>query len=280
VSVTGIYLDTLQTQNGCDSIVRLQLEVLAVSINNQTIQLCEGDYFLFEGDTIRSAGQYQKVLQAFNGCDSILRLEVVSRPVHITERRLVVCDEYVWPENGNTYTQSGRYSRLLTNQYGCDSTIVLQLTILTSTVEEEWVEARNYYEWPVNGTIYFDSGVFQEAFQNSGGCDSLRILNLVILKESPFFAPNVFSPNRDGINDRFTLYGDSFLQRIEMLTIYDRWGNKLADYTDLPPNDTSYGWDGRHKEQDMDPAVFIFTARVRLLSGETRDVSGEVLLLR
>jgi gliding motility-associated-like protein len=276
----GSYTDTLTGQNGCDSIVRLQLEVLPVFTNTARIEICEGDYHVFEGDTIRLAGQYRKILQASNGCDSTLMLELIVRVVHNIERRLVVCDEYIWPENGNVYAQSGRYYRVLTNQFGCDSIIFLQLTVLTTTVEEEWVEARNYFEWPVNGAIYFDSGVYNEAFQNSGGCDSLRILNLVILKESPFFAPNVFSPNRDGINDRFTLYGDAFLQRIEQLTLYDRWGNKLADYTDLPPSDPSFGWDGRHRDQDMDPAVFIFTARVLLLSGETREVSGEVLLLR
>ena len=38
------------------------------------------------------------------------------------------CDEFVW---GDVYTQSGVYTNTYTNIAGCDSVVILDLTILT-----------------------------------------------------------------------------------------------------------------------------------------------------
>ena len=42
------------------------------------------------------------------------------------------CQEYVWPHNGVTYTQSGTYSAPITPLFGCDSIATLYLTITPS----------------------------------------------------------------------------------------------------------------------------------------------------
>lgn len=39
------------------------------------------------------------------------------------------CEEYTWTANNETYTQSGEYTTVLTNVFGCDSTVTLDLTI-------------------------------------------------------------------------------------------------------------------------------------------------------
>ncbi len=42
---------------------------------------------------------------------------------------MIECNSYTWNTNGQTYTQSGQYTEVLTNQSGCDSTVTLNLTI-------------------------------------------------------------------------------------------------------------------------------------------------------
>lgn len=39
------------------------------------------------------------------------------------------CDNYTWNANGQSYTQSGQYTTVLTNLQGCDSTITIELTV-------------------------------------------------------------------------------------------------------------------------------------------------------
>lgn len=65
------------------------------------------------------------------------------------------CDSYTW--RGHTYTRSGNYTDTLpvTNMYGCDSTITLQLTIRPSIVTNV-VESivQNQLPYRFNGTDY------------------------------------------------------------------------------------------------------------------------------
>ena len=46
-----------------------------------------------------------------------------------TIQNTTACISYTWPSNNITYTSSGNYSTTLTNISGCDSTILLNLTI-------------------------------------------------------------------------------------------------------------------------------------------------------
>ena len=46
-----------------------------------------------------------------------------------TTQNVTACISYTWPTNNQTYNSSGNYSTTLTNSLGCDSTIILNLTI-------------------------------------------------------------------------------------------------------------------------------------------------------
>ncbi|HRD82001.1 MAG TPA: gliding motility-associated C-terminal domain-containing protein, partial [Saprospiraceae bacterium] len=56
------------------------------------------------------------------------------------------------------------------------------------------------------------------------------------------FAPNAFSPNDDGINDVFMLFGGNGVERVAMLRIFDRWGNMMFEARDFLPGDPQFGW--------------------------------------
>ena len=71
---SGVYIDSLQTTNGCDSVVTTTLTVLSISggsaVNNQTI--CMGDYIMVGTNTYFASGTYFDTLMSTNGCDSVL----------------------------------------------------------------------------------------------------------------------------------------------------------------------------------------------------------------
>ena len=67
-------------------------------------------------------------------------------------------------------------------------------------------------------------------------------LNIVL---GPIYAPNAFSPDEDGINDRFIFYSDNGSgEIIEFLRIYNRYGALVFEVEDASLNDESQGWDG------------------------------------
>lgn len=93
------------------------------------------------------------------------------------------------------------------------------------------------------------------------------------------YAPNIFSPNGDGINDMFLLYARGVAE-IELLQLYDRWGNRVFEQKNFQPNDESLGWDGNFRGQAVNPAVYVWQAVVRFADGQTEVFSGDVTVLR
>lgn len=115
------------------------------------------------------------------------------------------------------------------------------------------------------------------------GCTFIISVSLVAItpasEPTQIYFPTAFSPNGDGINDKFTLFSNEFTT-IRSLMIYDRWGNLMYREDNLSINDETAGWDGRRNGQILQPGVYIWTAVISNDADKERSVSGEVTLLR
>jgi len=89
------------------------------------------------------------------------------------------CDTFDW--NGQTYTESGDYSRTETTSAGILHT-TLHLTINKSTYDEQTITAAGSYLW--NGQTYTESGDYTFNGQTAEGCDAVEVLHLTIEAES------------------------------------------------------------------------------------------------
>lgn len=93
--------------------------------------------------------------------------------------------------------------------------------------------------------------------------------------------PNAFSPNKDGINDAFTAFGDSDnVQFVEELLIFDRWGGLIFEAKNLPLNNLQNGWDGTFRDKDMPTGIYFYTASVRFIDEVVLRYSGDLFLAR
>lgn len=68
----GIYVDTLSTVAGCDSLVTTNLAVLPISSHSQNIDIIQGDSVVIGNNVYYTSGTYLDTLVAANGCDSLL----------------------------------------------------------------------------------------------------------------------------------------------------------------------------------------------------------------
>ncbi|HZV43959.1 MAG TPA: gliding motility-associated C-terminal domain-containing protein, partial [Saprospiraceae bacterium] len=105
-------------------------------------------------------------------------------------------------------------------------------------------------------------------------------MRLTVIIPRIIFIPNVFSPNDDGNNDNFTIFGRFNLTMINKLNIYDRWGNQLFGGVGLTPGDEEHGWDGTFNEKPMQPGVYVYTAELLYEDGVTEVVIGNITLVR
>jgi gliding motility-associated-like protein len=112
------------------------------------------------------------------------------------------------------------------------------------------------------------------------GCTASDALDVRIRPLPEVYIPNSFSPNADGINDIFSVYGNDLVVAIRNMAIYDRWGNALYFKTDLPVNDPAAGWDGSFRGKQMDPGVYVYVVVVELMDGSTHIYKGDVTVAK
>ena len=173
---SDVYIDTIPSQAGCDSIVTLTLTINRSITTEQTEVACD-NYTWTDGKTYTESGTYYQYLQTIHGCDSTVVLHLtVNRSIEVPYE-VTTCDSYTW-SNGVTYTQSGVYYDSLKTIYGCDSVEILTLTINYSDTAYFSATTCDSYVW--YDETYTASGTYEYLTQTIHGCDSLEVLTLTI----------------------------------------------------------------------------------------------------
>lgn len=145
--------------------------------------------------------------------------------------------------------------------------------------EAEQSEAITCLDCP-NPTIYpLNTGSFNLDIMDANGCPANANILVQVNKERKIYAPNAFSPNFDGINDQFMIFGKN-IRSIKQLNIFDRWGNRIYNQQNISANDEFNGWDGTFQSIDMAPATFVWFAQIEFLDGVIELYQGEVNLIR
>ena len=114
----------------------------------------------------------------------------------------------------------------------------------------------------------------------SNGCTDSDQLTIAVRKNRPIYVPNAFSPNGDGNNDVFYINAGPQVAKIRSFLIFNRWGETVFQYYNFPPNDPAFGWDGRYRGQDVNPAVYVWYAEIEFLDGSSELYKGDIILVR
>ncbi len=112
------------------------------------------------------------------------------------------------------------------------------------------------------------------------GCQVTDRLMLYVRKDEDVYIPNVFSPNGDGVNDVFTIFGDDSVLEIVEFRIFQRWGEFVYFYQNFPPNDLHYGWDGTYEGTALNPQVFVYWVVVKFKDGREQFFEGGITLVK
>lgn len=121
---------------------------------------------------------------------------------------------------------------------------------------------------------------FVIAVKDLNGCVASDQMTVFVEKSSLVFFPTAFSPNGDGENDYFFGQSGRDVIRIDLLQIFDRWGDIVFEAINIPPNDPSFGWDGSMGGRPMNSQVYVWHCRLTLQDGTTQRLKGDVLLAR
>ncbi|GAB4279444.1 MAG: hypothetical protein Kow0068_03440 [Marinilabiliales bacterium] len=112
--------------------------------------------------------------------------------------------------------------------------------------------------------------------ETNNGCLDTAYKDVTIQNEYTFYAPTAFTPDYDGINDYFYVYGNGIDSRNFKLYIFDRWGEVIFETEDI-----NEGWDGRVKNGKIGKnGTYTWLVKYRDDKGIEHEESGAVSIIR
>ncbi len=106
------------------------------------------------------------------------------------------------------------------------------------------------------------------------------VARIDIQPEPEIYIPNIISPDGDGRNDYFNAFGNESIDYVKTMLIYNRWGDKIYEASDLPINDSQTGWDGRFNDVAESAQVFTYMLEIIDMSGNTITRAGTVHVIK
>ena len=128
---------------------------------------------------------------------------------------------------------------------------------------------------PVATGIY--TVVVQDTITQCRASDELYV---EVRNDRKIFFPNAFSPNFDGSNDYFVMYGALGVNQVLNFRVFDRNGALVYEAAGFLPGDESYGWDGTFRGQKAQTGVYAYFAEIEFIDGDRVLFKGDVLLVR
>lgn len=183
-STSGLYLDTLRSSNGCDSIITLLNLSVTNTVRSQVdTTLCPGQkYLLPSGRVVSVTGTYADTLRSISGCDSlVLIVNVKSESVRKDNIDAVVCqgEPYVLP-SGKLVVMGGQHLDTLRSVKGCDSVITMVNLVVNhvtySNITRFFCSGKAYVL--PSGRVVHLPGSYSDTLLNSNGCDSIVTIEL------------------------------------------------------------------------------------------------------
>ncbi len=128
------------------------------------------------------------------------------------------------------------------------------------------------HAYPAIPNIY---NVMLLVFSDKGCVDTVNG-NVVVEDVFTFYAPSAFSPNDDGINDGFRLFGNGIDSSTFHLQIFDRWGEIIFESDNLYES-----WNGKVNSGKVAPiGTYTWLAKFRDFNGILHEESGAVSIIR
>ena len=288
ISSAGIYqLTVLNTENGCDS----DDEVIVIQ-DIPTAQIdweepaCFGDFgyiavtevqggispylYALDGNNFQSfstfanvtPGIYDVTVQDINGCEYQQDILIET------------------PDSMVVISSTDEASLLL----GESQQIILQTNIPdTSIASVNWNNAPSLSCYDCMNPIAAPSQTtdYRVVVVSNEGCSDEAYIRIYVDKQKGVYIPNIFSPNGDGANDVFYIYArPGIVKNIRTFQIFSRWGERLFKADDIMPNDPLSGWDGIHRKEHMNSAVFTYFAEIEFIDGRVEIFKGDIALFR
>lgn len=125
-------------------------------------------------------------------------------------------------------------------------------------------------------TVYNANGTYTIlliSYNGSLACADTATLTIEVFDQALMTVPNVFTPNGDGNNDMFVVISTGVKELSG--TIFNRWGNKIYEWSGNP----GLGWDGKHNGKDAEDGTYYYIIKAIGFDDKEYDATGFIQLI-
>lgn len=282
---TGNYLDTITNSNGCDSIIQINLTITglptvsATSVsascglpNGTATATASGgggnySYSWSNGATGNfvtglASGNYLVTATDQNGC--------TSSSIQVTVLNDTPSGATI--ASNDTCLQNRIPFSIITGQ--TISSVLWNFDDLSSGANNTSTLVSPAHLFSTTGTYNISSIV-----NFSCGADTIyKTISVVncssIVGDCQVFIPNTFTPNADGLNDKFYPLTNCNFEYYECL-VFNRWGQLV-----FKTSNQFNKWNGKFKGADCPTGIYVYQITYKFQSQQTKNVYGKISLLR
>ena len=310
-SPEGTYVVVITTNGACDYSTEYELRIppYYAPIN---VGICENENYIVGTDTFVMSGYYETTIDAFDGCDSIVQLNLNVSSNASSFLRDTFCEGELYAFFDLELSEPGAYEYVLSTAAGCDSLVQLELftipmslgvdiaspieLVLGETVDvvPNFVDPRLIlFSWFDENYLAFAETLVLEDYQTYNntniflesrdvyGCLVKDTVEIRVDKENiRLFVPNAFSPDGNGLNDFFRYYESIALANVKTFAVFDRWGAAVYREENISAGEPFLGWDGKVRGEDAAIGVYAYFIEAVFLDGSEKIFRGDVTLFR
>mgnify|MGYP001095828808 CR=1 FL=1 len=205
--------------------------------------------------------------------------------------------------------EAGIYQVTITDKNGCTTTAQFPISkeegITVKTIEAQTIKLGESVELETNASSSnisqwlwipddFNSGLdcgncqspnaqpkktttYQVTAIDNRGCAAIDTVTISVIADHTLYIPNTFSPNGDGSNDTWGIFGNLGGIKEYDLKIFNRWGEKVYE-----SSDPHFQWNGTYQGVLQEPGVFVYYMKVIFVDGlkPDGDGKGSITLIR
>lgn len=294
---------TVTLPEGCEGMDEINIEVLPYASATSQLEKCPEETVVIMGQQITASGFYCDTIPNVIGCDSLICVEVINYNSQTESTRELCTGDSIMIE-GITYFEAQTVCNTFTSLYGCDSTHCINIQLIPEPLAEvmtaeitvaqgeetqlEVTAGFEMYEWfPTTGLSCTDchnpiatlteTTEYTVTLTDSDGCTTQLLVLVTVLPPCDaerLLIPNVFTPDGDGLNDKFGVVEFEGFEMVSSIKIFDRWGEKVYEDSGVDPY-----WDGTIDGKAGPADVYVYILKIVCAEGETVLV-GDVTLIR
>ncbi|MBK9016675.1 MAG: gliding motility-associated C-terminal domain-containing protein [Saprospiraceae bacterium] len=164
---------TLSAQNGCDSVVTVTVNELAVLTSSLNMQACTGTTFPYNGQQLQPGSITDFNFTTTNGCDSVVTVTVTEVAAFLESLSFDACTGTTVSYNGQTLHPGSVTDFSFTTAAGCDSVVTVTVVELPTFASNLTFQTCTGVPVSYAGLTLQPGSVTPVVLASQNGCDSV-----------------------------------------------------------------------------------------------------------